>query len=139
MPRSYARIDDKNIVREVIQTYVDENGVEYSIDQMFSAEFRESLIEITGINPAPTERFRYVNGSFLPPVSESAQTTKEDLEKLRLIAYANPVTGVDRYFAEVISLQAEGFAASSSEVKEAKAKGLARKAEIQALYPYPAE
>lgn len=65
--------------------------------------------------------------------------TREEVEQLRLRAYADPITGSDRYFAEALSLQAEGFGATSAEVKEARAKGTARKAEIQSTYPWPAE
>lgn len=65
--------------------------------------------------------------------------TKETQEHERLRAYADPVTGCDRYFSEVLSLQAEGFTSTSPEVKEVRAKGLARKQEIQSLYPYPEE
>ena len=139
MPKSYARLDDKSIVQEIIHAYVDEHGVEYPIDQMFLPEFVASLIDLTNANMKPSVGFWYEGGVFQPPIKEDLQPTKEEIEKLRLIAYADPVTGIDRHFAEVLSLQAEGFAASSTEVKDAKARGLARKVEIQALYPYPVE
>lgn len=83
--------------------------------------------------------YLYENSNFKSPVEQTQTLSKEEIEEMRLIAYANPVTGIDRYFAEVLSLQAEGFTATSPEVKEAKAKGLSRKSEIQALYPYPVE
>lgn len=112
------------------------------------------VVEITDIDPLdryPVEFIwipcsnsvklgdEFINGSFITPTIETVVADKSFIEAQRLIAYANPVTGSDRYFAEVLSLQAEGFAATSAEVKEAKAKGLARKLEIQALYPWPVE
>lgn len=85
--------------------------------------------------------WKYLNGEFIAPVIvvEPEILTKEQVEQRRLVAYSNPISGCDRYFAEVMSLQAEGFAASSPEVKDTKNKGLSRKAEIKALYPYPDE
>lgn len=139
MPKSYARLDDKGVVQEIIHAYVDEHGNEYPITQMFLPEFAASLIDLTNANMKPSVGFWYEGGVFQPPIKEDIQPTKEEIEKLRLLAYADPVTGIDRHFAEVLSLQAEGFAASSTEVKDAKVRGLARKAEIQTLYPYPFE
>jgi hypothetical protein len=62
--------------------------------------------------------------------------TGVEIEVLRLKAYADPVNGSDRYFAESISLQAEGFSASSLEVKTVKQKGVERKKEIKLQYPW---
>jgi len=64
------------------------------------------------------------------------QKSNEEIEISRLMEYSNPVTGSDRYFSEATALQAEGFTATSAEVKKAKSAGLARKLEIKALYPY---
>lgn len=69
-------------------------------------------------------------------VEVAYQKSNEEIEIARLMEYAHPVTGSDRYFSEATALQAEGFTATSAEVKKAKAAGLARKLEIKALYPY---
>lgn len=69
-------------------------------------------------------------------VSKTSSISDSQIESLRLQAYADPVTGSDRYFSESMSLQVEGCAVTSVEVKAAKAKGLARKKEIQAQYPW---
>lgn len=82
----------------------------------------------------------YTDSVFTKPPEELPSIpapTKDQVELFRLKAYADPVTGSDRYFSEAVALQAEGFAATSTEVKDAKAIGLARKLEIKALYPYP--
>lgn len=65
-----------------------------------------------------------------------APLTREQIEALRLRAYANPLTGSDRHFAEAARLQAMG--AAQEEIDAAKAAGAARYAEIQAQYPWPA-
>jgi hypothetical protein len=82
---------------------------------------------------------KFEDGYFSKIIEPVPSITRIQIETLRLIAYADPINGSDRYFSEVMSLQAEGYEASSLEVKETKAKGLAKKAEIKALHPYPVE
>lgn len=103
-----------------------------------AGRFHESLIWVE-VNDSVECGFKLKGGLYCKVEKVEPKLSKDQIENLRLVEYANPITGIDRHFAEVLSLQAEGFAASSTEVKEAKAKGLARKAEIQALYPYPVE
>lgn len=62
--------------------------------------------------------------------------TREQIEAQRLRAYADPLTGSDRYFAEA---QREGLLGNAEAAESAKLLGLARFAEIQAEYPWPAE
>lgn len=64
-----------------------------------------------------------------------APLTREQIEALRLLAYADPLTGSDRYFAEATRLQVMG--ADQAEIDAAKTAGTARYAEIQAEYPWP--
>lgn len=63
--------------------------------------------------------------------------TKDQVEAMRLQAYAHPVTGSDRHFAEAVRLQA--MAAPQAEIDAAKAAGVARYEAIQAEYPWPTE
>ncbi|MGY2155845.1 hypothetical protein [Pseudomonas tolaasii] len=63
----------------------------------------------------------------------SAPQTREDVERLRLAAYAEPVLGSDRYFAEANRMQTMGEAGWEA-VRDA---GIARFHEIQARYPWP--
>ena len=62
--------------------------------------------------------------------------TREQVEAQRLRAYADPITGSDRYFAEA---QRESLLGNAEAAEAAKALGLSRFAEIQAEYPWPAE
>lgn len=80
--------------------------------------------------------YQLKDGNFFPPEPIVVVLDKAYTEVQRLLAYSNPITGSDRYFCEVLSLQAEGFSATSVEVKDAKSKGLTRKQEIKLLYPY---
>lgn len=66
----------------------------------------------------------------------SPATTREQIEALRLYAYADPLTGSDRYFAEAVRLRAMG--ADQAEIDVVDAAGAARYAEIQRTYPWPA-
>lgn len=72
-------------------------------------------------------------------VTNNQAHPKEVIEKLRRIAYSDPITGSDRYLMEMISLQAEGFAASSLEVKELKKLHISCKEAIKNSLPYPQE
>lgn len=62
--------------------------------------------------------------------------TREQIEASRLRAYGHPITGSDRYFAEA---QRENLLGNAEAAEAAKALGMARFAEIQAEYPWPAE
>lgn len=65
-----------------------------------------------------------------------APATVEEVERMRLVAYADPITGSDRFFAEAARLQAMG--GTTDEIEAARAAGAARYAEIQGQYPWPA-
>jgi len=58
----------------------------------------------------------------------------EQVEALRLAAYADPVAGSDRFFAEVSRMQAMGEAGWEA----LRDQGAVRYAEIKAEYPWPA-
>jgi len=73
---------------------------------------------------------------FLRPAPPPAPPTREQIEAARLRAYADPLTGSDRYFAEA---QRESLLGNTEASDAAKALGMARFAEIQAEYPWPAE
>jgi len=62
-----------------------------------------------------------------------APLTSEQIEALRLRAYADPLFGSDRYFAEAARMQAVG----ENGWEAVRTKGVARFAEIQAEYPWP--
>lgn len=67
----------------------------------------------------------------LPPV----RLTRQDVERLRIGAYADPLKGSDRYFADANRMQVMGESGWEA-VRDA---GIARYKEIQALYPWPEE
>lgn len=62
--------------------------------------------------------------------------TRDEVEALRLRAYADPITGSDRYFSEA---GREGLLGNPGIAEEVKRLGLERFAEIQAQYPWPAD
>lgn len=77
----------------------------------------------------------YSGQSFAPP-APPPPPTREQIEAARLRAYADPLTGSDRYFAEA---QRESLLGNAEAAEAAKALGLARFAEIQAENPWPSE
>lgn len=62
--------------------------------------------------------------------------TREAVNEARLRAYANPLTGSDRYIAEAYAERAKGDEAAANEVD---AKMIARREEIKAANPWPEE
>lgn len=62
--------------------------------------------------------------------------TKEQVERMRLIAYADPVTGSDRFKAEA---DAERLAGNEEAALEAERNLLARREQIKAENPWPVE
>lgn len=62
-----------------------------------------------------------------------APLTTQQVEALRLRAYANPLSGSDRYFAEAARMQAVG----ENGWEAIRAQGVTRFAQIQAEYPWP--
>lgn len=77
-----------------------------------------------------------VDGEVVVSDRPAAALSVEQVERQRLFAYAEPVTGSDRYFAEA---QRESLLGNAGAADTAKALGMARFAEIQAEYPWPAE
>ena len=61
--------------------------------------------------------------------------TYDEIMNLRRMAYADPLVGSDRWFAEATRLTIMG--AGADEVEVAKASGVSRYAEIQLEYPWP--
>lgn len=59
--------------------------------------------------------------------------SREEIEALRLRAYADPVAGSDRFFAEAARMQAVG----ENGWEAVRTQGVTRFAEIQAEYPWP--
>ena len=96
----------------------------YEADGSQDAYIKPSLVRMTDAE---------VQAHLNPP---SPAPTREQIEAQRLRAYADPITGSDRYFAEAARLQAMG--AAQEEIDAANAAGAKRYAEIQGEYPWPA-
>lgn len=59
----------------------------------------------------------------------------EDIDRLRIIAYADPLTGSDRLFSESTRMQIMG----ENGHEEVRARAIDRFEEIQAKYPWPSK
>jgi len=112
-----------------------ENGTVAEITDLDPAgRFHPSLAWMAcgaGVKPG----WLYDGQSFAAPAPAPAPTHSE-IEAARLRAYADPLTGSDRYFAEA---QRESLLGNAEAAEAAKALGLARFAEIQAENPWPPE
>lgn len=103
-----------------------------------AVEISESRYQQVIANPAPG-KIRSHDAAGLPILIDPpppAPLTREQIEAQRLRAYGDPITGSDRYFAEA---QRESLLGNAEAADAAKALGMARFAEIQAEYPWPAE
>lgn len=78
----------------------------------------------------------FVEDNFVTPEPEVFKPDKAFVEKQRLLAYADPITGSDRYFSEAQAAIANGYLVSSDEVKSIKQKGVDRRNKIRELFPY---
>ena len=66
--------------------------------------------------------------------AESGPPTEGQVEAARLLAYADPLHGSDRYFAEALRMQSMGEAGWEAIIEAGKA----RYADIQVEHPWPA-
>lgn len=125
--KQYARLEG-SVVMETFDTDLD-----------ITTLFNESLIWVEvpeDITPLELP-YTFENGLFIKTEYVHPVFTPKQIEENRLSAYADPITGSDRYFIEMLSLQAEGFDPDSLEVLATKAKGLRRRTEIQNLFQSP--
>lgn len=60
--------------------------------------------------------------------------TREQIESVRRVAYADPISGSDRHFAEAVRLEAMG---DSIKAESARMLGIVRYQEIKEQYPWP--
>lgn len=72
---------------------------------------------------------------FLAEPPSPAPLTRTEIEALRLKAYADPVSGSDRYFSQVARLQA--MAGAAADIEAARTAGTERYEAIRAQYPWP--
>lgn len=112
----------------VVHASMPDDAVEVTPEERAALLAGEALGQVIAVSPAG----RPVLEDPAPP----APLTREQIEAQRLRAYADPLTGSDRYFAEA---QREGLLGNAEAAEAAKALGLARFAEIQGEFPWPAE
>ncbi|QIH06535.1 MULTISPECIES: hypothetical protein [unclassified Pseudomonas] len=72
------------------------------------------------------------DGKITKQLFSSIPLTRADIERLRLAAYAEPIVGSDRYFAEANRMQVMGEAGWEA----VRSTGIARFNEIQARFPW---
>lgn len=107
------------MIRHLYNDPLTQEKFEYSSEDVENGLVRAGLVPLTSkeadehLNPAPE------------PLS------CEQVNKMRLLAFADPVTGSDRYFVEAMS------SSDPDKADKAKALGNARRAEIQGMYPWP--
>lgn len=111
-----------------VHASIPDDAVEVTTEERAALLEGEALGHVIAVSPAG----RPVLENPAPP----APPTREQIEAQRLRAYADPLIGSDRYFAEA---QRESLLGNVEAAEAAKARGLARFAEIQAEYPWPVE
>lgn len=123
----YALIEN-GVVKELFST-------DNSIHDMFNTkEFNWIELE-EGAIPVTVGQ-TYSEGKFSDTVESKYIFSKEEIENLRLAAYADPITGSDRYFSEALRMESSPNK-DKTEISKVKARGVERQQEIKALYPFP--
>lgn len=65
--RTYARVEN-GVVVEMVTPINDPEGNQYPLEVCFPPSFVEQCIEVTDMDPQPTERWTYIGGVFAEPV-----------------------------------------------------------------------
>lgn len=111
------------------------SGVHSSIPSD-AVEISDDIYQSVIANPAPGKILSHDAGGL--PILVDPPTplppSRDKIEAARLRAYADPLTGSDRYFAEA---QRESLMGNAEAANIATALGLARFAEIQTANPWP--
>lgn len=71
-----------------------------------------------------------------PKLSDRPGMTREEVDSARLRAFADPLKGSDRYYSESVAEEDNG---NPEAAQKCRALAKARRAEIQAQYPWPEE
>ena len=132
----------EGFVKEIVQPFTDEDGNEVPVEKRFTEDFIKSLQDISTTSPKPKQGWMFKDNQFKDPTdyqNSEKELNNQQIENLRKSTYSDPINGSDRFFIEALSLQAQGISATSAEVKDIKAKGLARKEEIKSEYKYSSE
>lgn len=122
----YALIES-GVVKELLTT-------ENNIQELFNTE-EFNWIEVSSKQGVIVGQV-YSEGKFSNPTEKKYVFSKDEIENLRLTAYADPITGSDRYFSEALRMESSPDK-DKTEITKVKAKGIERQQEIKALYPFP--
>jgi len=125
------QIPDMEAVCPVIEMENPQCGIPLDAVEITDEE-HASLIE--GQSNGKLIDFDEAGRPFLAEQALPPPLTVEQIEAQRLAAYADPVAGSDRFFAEVSRMQAMGEAGWEA----LRDQGAVRYAEIKAEYPWPA-
>lgn len=114
-----------------------ENGAVAEITDLDPAGRFHISLQWVACNNEVRPGWAYDGQAFYPSVVvPPPPPTRQEVEVARLRAYADPITGSDRYFSEA---QRESLLGNAEAAAAAKALGMARFAEIQAEHPWPSE
>ncbi len=113
-----------------------ENGTVAEITDIDPAGRFHPSLEWVACREGVAPGWIYADAAFTGPMEmPPPQASREEIEALRLRAYADPITGSDRYFAEA---QRESLMGNAEASAAAKVLGIKRFSEIQAEHRWPA-
>lgn len=64
--KTYARVDS-GVVIEIIKPMTYDDGAEIPIELRFTSNIVDSLVDVTDVDPMPSERWTYDHEKFSPP------------------------------------------------------------------------
>jgi hypothetical protein len=54
---------------EIITPWLKEDGTQWPIEDLYAPSIVDTLVEITGVNPEPDQRWTYDGSKFSPPLT----------------------------------------------------------------------
>jgi hypothetical protein len=73
MGSTYAYVYE-GVVRQIIQPFISDSGEEVPIDKVYSVEFVDCCVEVTGLDPHPGEGWTFDGNVFAEPAPPPEQT-----------------------------------------------------------------
>jgi hypothetical protein len=67
--KTYARIEN-GVVMEIITPWLQEDGTQWPVDELYAPAIVAELVEITSVDPKPDQRWTYDGSKFSPPTDD---------------------------------------------------------------------
>lgn len=66
--KTYAYLGDGSVVLQLAHSWINEEGAEIPVEELYPAEMFEQMIDVTDLKPMPDQHWTYDGVTFSPPV-----------------------------------------------------------------------